>query len=298
MKESNYQTGEKVTLYCLLGNLFLSIFKGVVGFLGGSKAMVADAFHSASDVMATLVVYVCIKIAKKPADNCHMYGHGKIEPLAATAVGLIMLVTAYFIVRNIVESIIAQDFVIPTMVALVGAVVSIILKEVMFRATYRVGTRINSESITANAWEHRADAYSSIGTLIGIGGSMLGGYLGVGWLQYFDPLAGILVALLILKMAVGIIYKAMQSLMDASPEGEKVTAIRKITENVQGVRAVSWIKGRYQGPHMIVDMAVEVDGDKTVEEGHDIASSIREAIMDAVKEVGSVLVHINPYRAN
>lgn len=295
MKDVNYQQGEKVTLYCLLGNLFLSVFKGIVGFLGGSKAMVADAFHSASDVLATLVVYICIRIAKKPADQCHMYGHGKIEPLAAAAVGFIMIITAYLIARNIILSLIAGEFIIPSVIALLGAVASIILKEIMFRVTYNVGTRLNSQSITANAWEHRADCYSSLGTLVGISGSILGGYLNVGWLKYFDPLAGVLVSLLIFKMAVHILYQALQGLMDASPEDEKVAEIKEITEGVAGVRAVSWIKGRYLGRHIVVDMAVEVDGEKTVEEGHHISSSIKQEVMNSLEEVGSVLVHINPH---
>ncbi|MEW5920007.1 MAG: cation diffusion facilitator family transporter [Bacillota bacterium] len=296
MKSVDYKRGEQVTFYCLVGNLLLSVFKGVVGFLGGSKAMVADAFHSGSDVIATLLVYTCIKIAKKPADNCHMYGHGKIEPLAAFLVGFIMILTALLIVKSIVPSLMAQEFVTPSLVALVAAVVSIITKEIMFRVTYNTGRKINSEAITANAWDHRADAYSSIGTFIGIMGSILGGYLNIGWLRYFDPLAGILVAVLIIKMAGHILLKAIQGLMDASPEPEKVAEIKNITEGIEGVQAVSWIRGRYLGQHIVIDMAIEVNGDKTVEEGHNISISIKQQVMESVKEVGNVLVHINPHR--
>lgn len=296
MKSVDYRRGEQVTLYCLVGNLLLSIFKGAAGFWGGSKAMVADAFHSGSDVLATFVVFVCIKIARKPADNCHMYGHGKIEPLAAALVGFIMIYTAALIVKSIFHCLVAQEFVTPSLLALVAAVISIFVKAIMFRVTYRTGKKINSEAIIANAWDHRADAYSSIGTFIAILGSIIGGNLQIGWLKYFDPLAGILVALLIFKMAVVILFKAAKGLMDASPEVERVEEIKALAAGIDGVQAVSWIKGRYLGQHMVIDMAVEVNGDLTVEEGHDIAASIKQKVMDGVDEVGNVLVHINPYK--
>lgn len=296
MKSVDYRRGEQVTLYCLVGNLLLSIFKGAAGFWGGSKAMVADAFHSGSDVLATFVVFVCIKIARKPADNCHMYGHGKIEPLAAALVGFIMIYTAALIVKSIFHCLVAQEFVTPSLLALVAAVISIFVKAIMFRVTYRTGKKINSEAIIANAWDHRADAYSSIGTFIAILGSIIGGNLQIGWLKYFDPLAGILVALLIFKMAVVILFKAAKGLMDASPEAERVEEIKALAAGIDGVQAVSWIKGRYLGQHMVIDMAVEVNGDLTVEEGHDIAASIKQKVMDGVDEVGNVLVHINPYK--
>lgn len=296
MKSVDYRIGEKVTIYCLAGNLLLSLFKGLAGFFGGSKAMVADAFHSGSDVLATLVVFVCIKIAKKPADDCHMYGHGKIEPLAAALVGFIMLFTAVLIVRSIIHCLLAQEFVTPSLLALAAAVISIIVKEIMFRVTYQTGQKINSEAITATAWDHRADAWSSIGTFTAILGSIIGGTLHIGWLKYFDPLAGILVALLIFKTAAGILLKAAKGLMDASPEPEKVKEIKNITENIEGVQAVSWIRGRYLGQHIIIDMAVEVNSAMTVEEGHNVAASIKQQLMDTVPEVGNVLVHVNPYK--
>lgn len=296
MKSVDYRIGEKVTIYCLAGNLLLSIFKGLAGYFGGSKVMVADAFHSGSDVLATFVVFVCIKIAKKPADDCHMYGHGKIEPLAAALVSFIMLFTAALIVRNIIHCLVAQEFVTPSPLALAAAVVSIIVKEIMFRVTYQTGKKINSEAITATAWDHRADAWSSIGTFIAILGSIIGGSLQIDWLKYFDPLAGILVALLIFRTAVAILLKAAKGLMDASPEPEKVKEIKNITENIEGVRAVSWIRGRYLGQHIIIDMAIEVNSAMTVEEGHNIAALIKRQLMDAVPEVGDVVVHVNPYR--
>ncbi len=296
MKTIDYQKGELVTLYCLVGNLLLSILKGLVGYFSGSKAMLADAFHSGSDVLATSVVYVCIKIAKKPADDCHMYGHGKIEPLAAALVGLMMAFTAGLIVRSIIQALLAQEFVTPSLLALFVAIVSIAVKEYMFRVTHLAGQALNSEAIKANAWDHRADAYSSIGTFVGILGSIMGAHLQLGWLKYADPLAGIIIALLIAKMAAQILIQAARGLMDASPEQEKVEEIKAITEEIDGVQAVSWIKGRYLGQQIMVDMAVEVNAEMTVEEGHNIATSIKQQVMDTVKEVGDVLVHVNPYR--
>lgn len=298
MKSVDYRTGEQVTFYCLAGNLLLSLFKGAAGFFGGSKALVADALNSWSDFIATLVVYLCIRVAKKPADDCHMYGHGKIEPLAASLVGLIMLVTAVFLVRSIIQSLLEQQFTIPSLFALAAALVSIAVKEIMFRFTYDAGQKINSEAIIANAWDHRADTYASMGTFIGILGSILGGYLHVDWLKYSDPLAGLIIALLILKIAGQILLKAAKGLMDASPEPEKVEEIKNITEDIEGVLAVSWIRGRYLGQQIVIDMAVEVNSAITVEEGHNVAASIKQQVMDTVPQVGDVLVHINPYKLN
>lgn len=294
VRVADYRKGEQALVYCLAGNLLLSVFKGVVGFLGGSRALVADAFHSGSDFASTLVVYVSVKIAKKPADDSHMYGHGKIEPLAAMLVALMMMVTALLLVGSAVSDLIARRFVTPSAVTLVTVVASIIVKVMMFRVAFKAGRDINSEAITANAWDHRADAYSSIGTFTGILGSILGGYLQIGWLKYFDTLAGALIALLILKMAACILFKAAQGLMDASPEPAKVAVIKSIAENIEGVQAVSWIRGRCLGQHILVDMAVEVNKDITVAEGHDIAAFIKRQVMDTVKETGYVLVHINP----
>lgn len=294
MMNADYKQGEKITLVCIIGNIFLSLFKLIAGYLGGSKAMIADAFHSASDVIATIVVYISIRIAKKPVDREHPYGHGKIEPIAAAFVGITLVFAAITIIKSIVDSIVTHSFVTPSLIALIAAVVSIIVKEVMFRITYDVGKKINSQSIMANAWDHRSDAYSSIGTFFGILGSMIGKYLNIHVLEYLDPIAGAVVACMIFKVAYDILKHSVKGLMDSSPDDNKIQTIRSIAGVIEGVISVPWIKARYIGRHLYVDMAVEVHALKTVEEGHDIAVLVRKTILESIKDVCEVLVHIDP----
>lgn len=296
MKSVDYNEGERVTLICLVGNVVLSILKGLAGFFGGSKAMVADSLHSASDVIATIVVYVSIKIAKKPVDGDHHYGHGKIEPLAAAFVGLTLIYAAFMIVKGIVESIMTHSFQTPSSIALIAAIISIVVKEIMFRYTYKVGKKINSEAIMANAWDHRSDAYSSIGTFVGISGSMIGNYYNIPFLEYMDPIAGALVACLIFKVAIEIIKNAVKGLMDSSPEPEKIEEIKSLTKSVDGVHSISWLKARYVGQHFLIDMAIDVDGNKSIEEGHNIAVKVKSNILKHVQEAGDVTIHIHPHK--
>lgn len=296
MKSVDYKEGERITLICLFGNLVLSILKGLAGFFGGSKAMIADSFHSASDVIATVVVYVSIKIAKKPVDHNHPYGHGKIEPLSAAFVGLTLIYAGFVIIKGIIESIATHSFQTPSFIALLAALISIIVKEIMFKYTYATGKKINSEAIMANAWDHRSDAYSSIGTFLGILGSMAGKYFNIHMLEYLDPIAGALVACLIFKVAIEIIINAIKGLMDSSPEPEKIHEIKSIARNVDGVHSISWIKARYIGQHFLVDMAIDIDGDKSVEEGHNIAVLVKSKVLKHIQEAGDVLIHIHPYK--
>lgn len=296
MKEIDYKHGERITIACIIGNIILSALKLAAGILGSSKAMVADALHSASDIVATSVVLIGIKIAKKPADDGHPYGHGKVEPIAAAFVGVTLVFAAFMIVKGIVESILSHSFATPTFLALAAAVVSIVVKEAMFRITYSAGNKINSEAIMADAWHHRSDAYSSIGTFIGILGSIIGHRLGIRFLEYLDPVAGAVVACMIFKVAYDILTHSIKGLMDASPDETKIGHIREVVSGIDGILSISMIKGRYVGQHLFVDMKVEVDADITVEAGHAIAALSRERVLDGIPDVCEVLVHIDPRR--
>lgn len=293
--EQSYSYGEKITFYCLLANLVLSLLKGLAGLYGGSKAMVADAFHSASDSLATLVVYISLKISRKPADDCHPYGHGKVEPLAASFVGVALAVTAAVIVKGIIESVLESSLTVPSAIALVAAAGSVAAKEIMFRVTYYAGVTLNSEAMIANAWDHRSDAYSSIAVFCGILGSVLGARYAVSWLIYLDPLAGALVAGLIFKIALGILIKAIRNLMDASPADDTLERVTRLARSVPGVNGVSWIRGRVVGSRIHIDMAIEVGADKSVQEGHDIARLIKVTLRKHVSYTGDVLIHVNPW---
>lgn len=297
MKTVDYREGERITIICIAGNIVLSLFKLLAGIFGNSKAMVADALHSFSDIIATTVVYIGIKVAKKPVDREHPYGHGKVEPIAAAFVGVTLVLAAFLIIRGMVESIVFHSFTTPSIMALVAAIISIIVKETMYRVTYAAGRRINSESIIADAWHHRSDAYSSIGTLFGISMSILGKRLGIHLFEYFDPIAGAIVACMIFKIAYDILKHSIKRLMDSSPGNEKIRLVREIASSIGGVISVPWIKARYIGQHVFVDMSVEVDGVITVEDGHDIADKVRERVLEEIKDVYEVLVHVEPVRA-
>lgn len=290
-----YRRAEKITLLCLLGNIALCLFKGFAGYLGGSKAMMADAYHSLSDIIATLVVYFSLKIAQKPVDACHHYGHGKVEPLCAAFVGVTLVLASGYILKDILVTIASGLFPPPSLIALIAAVISILVKESMFRITFAEGKRINSDAVIANAWDHRSDAYSSIGTFAGILGSIAGGALNIPALQYLDPVAGIVVALLIAKFAIKILKEAVKKLMDSSPEEEKIAVFLETLQDIDEIEAISWIKARYVGNNLMVDLAIEVDADKTIEQGHMIALAAKQMLMDKYDDIEDVIVHINPY---
>jgi cation diffusion facilitator family transporter len=297
MNEINYTHGKKVTIACIGGNVALSILKLFAGILGRSQAMISDALHSASDIVSSLVILIGIRIAKKPVDKNHPYGHGKVEPIAAAFVGLSLVFAAVMILKGIGESIAAHTFSTPTVLALCAAVVSIVTKEVMYRLTYRAGKQINSESIMADAWHHRSDAFSSVGSFVGILGSMAGRWLGVPFLTYLDPIAGAVVACLIFKVAFDILRQSVKRLMDTSPDDETIRCIRDNALRIDGIIRIPHIKGRYVGAHLFVDMEIEVSACITVEAGHRLAERAREAVISAVDDVYDVLVHVEPVDA-
>jgi cation diffusion facilitator family transporter len=296
MKEVDYSHGEKITVACIIGNVILTVLKLLAGLLGGSKAMVSDALHSASDIVATSVVLIGIRIARKPVDKEHPYGHGKVESITAAFVGVVLVFAAILIIEGIIESIAAHTFATPTFLALGAAVLSIAVKEVMYRVTIKAGKRINSESIIADAWHHRSDAYSSIGSFLGILGSMIGKWFGIGFLEYLDPIAGAVVACFIFKIAYDILKSSIKNLMDSSPHDEKLNSIKDAALGVGGILSVPQLRGRYIGQHIFVDMEIEVSSGITVEAGHDIADSVREHIINTIEDVYDVNVHVEPQR--
>jgi cation diffusion facilitator family transporter len=294
---AGYRQGIRITIWCIIGNFVLSALKLLAGIFGRSQAMVSDALHSASDIVATSVVLVSIRIAGKPVDKEHPYGHGRAESIAAAFVGVTLIFAAVMILKGIIESIAAHTVASPNSLALAAAALSIAVKEAMYRVTIAAGRRIGSESIVADAWHHRSDAFSSIGTFVGILGSMAGKWLNIGFLQYLDPIAGAAVACLIFKVAYDIIKPAVRRLMDTAPGDGKLAEIQKIAAETMGVESAPRIKGRYIGQRLLIDMEIEVGAGLTVEAGHTIAEQARRNVMDAFNEVGEVFIHVEPSAA-
>lgn len=287
--DKDFKTAEKWAIIGVIGNLVLTAFKAFAGIVGGSSAMVADAMHSASDIIASAVVYVSLKIAKKPADEEHPFGHGKAEAISAAIVGLMLIAAGIQILRTAYASISSGSLHAPGIIALYAAITSIVVKEGMYRVTYSVGKRINSPSTIANALDHRSDAFSSIATFVGIGGAILG-------YPIMDPIAGGLVALFILKMGYDIVVDATNQIMDKSPEKEKVGLIKEAVLNTPGVESAHGIRMRQSGPFYLIDLDICVDKGVSLDEAHKIGDIARDNVYKALDKVYEVRVHIDPHQ--
>jgi cation diffusion facilitator family transporter len=284
----DFTTAENWAVFGVVGNVVLTSIKAAAGIIGNSSAMVADAMHSASDILASAVVFISLKIAKKPADESHPFGHGKAEAIATSIVGSLLLIAGFQIFRSGFISIRSTTIATPGIIALYAAILSIITKEIMYRLTYRVGKQINSPSTIANAMDHRSDAFSSIATLIGISGARLG-------VRVLDPLAGMIVSLFILKMGIDIICDGARQIMDSSAGADKIEQIRKIVLSVEGVKDTHDIRIRQSGAYYLVDLDICVDKDILLCEAHEIGDIARRIIHEQLEKIHEVRVHIDPH---
>ena len=277
------------TLVGLVTNVALAIFKLLAGIFGFSYAMIADAIHSFSDCFATGIVYVGLRIGEKLPDERHPYGHANAETIAAFLVALIILATGVFVGVSAIQLIAHKHFETPAMIALVAAAASIVIKEWLFRYTLKVGERNNSPAVIANAWDHRSDAYSSVATLAGILGARLG-------FQYLDPIAGLVVSALIIKMSITLFRSNIGILMDERPEPVVLDKIRATALGVRGIKTIDSIRAHRRGSTLTIDIEVAVDSRLTVEQGHQIASEVKNKLLNKVEHVQDVMVHVNPYK--
>ena len=286
-RDDRFRAGESVSWRGMAANLVLVAFKLAAGIIGRSSAMVADAAHSASDMLATFGVIVSFRISKRPADEDHPYGHGKAEPVAAKLVGAILIVAGLGIAIEAVRRIVARDFVRPGLIALIAAVASIVVKEAMFQIAAATAKRIRSSALMAEAFHHRSDALSSVGTFAGI----LGGRLG---LPILDPIAGLVVAVMIIWMGLKIIRASSDELMDAQTDPETINSVRVAATGVDGVCDVHSIAMRKYGGDSYVDLRIGVDPSISVVMGHEIAMQVESRIRSECPSVCGVLVHVDP----
>jgi cation diffusion facilitator family transporter len=278
----------------IVGNLLLAGIKLVIGIWAKSQALIADAVHSASDVAGSVAVLIGLRAAERPPDEDHPYGHGKAESIAAIIVSVLLALVGFEIGRASVLSLFAP-LEAPAMMAVWAAIGSMIVKEAMFRYKYNLGKKLNSPSLIANAWEHRSDVYSSFAALIGIGGAILGDWLGISWLVYLDPIAGIFVSVLVLRMAYHILMESIHNTLDHVLHEEETVDLRKAIEGVQGVIRIDSLRAREHGHYQIVDVKLSVDPYITVEEGHSIGKLVKQTVLQRFEDVRDVFVHINPY---
>lgn len=284
----------RVTLVGSIGNLILVIFKFISGILGHSAAMIADAVHSLSDFVTDIIVVLLVKISSKPNDIDHKYGHGKYETLATAIIGIILLCVGVGILWNGVKSIwyVINGGILPQpkMIALIAAVLSIVIKEILYRFTVIVGKRVNSQTIIANAWHHRSDAFSSIGTLLGIGGAIL---LGEKW-SILDPIAAVVVSVFIIKVSIQLLKPALEELTDVSLPQSTEKEIEKILISYPDVVEPHNLRTRKIGNYSAVEVHIRMDGNLTVSQSHDMTKSLEQQISKLLGGNAYITIHVEP----
>ena len=275
-------------------NVILLLFKFIAGILGHSAAMVADAVHSLSDFVTDVIVLVFIRISGKPQDKSHDYGHGKYETLAMTLIGAALLFVAIGIIYSgaVKISIWAngEQLKAPGMLALWAALVSIVLKEGVYHYSMVKARQLNSQAVEANAWHHRSDALSSIGTAVGIGGAII---LGQRW-TVLDPVASIIVGAFIIKVAVSLLRNGIGDLMEQSLPDAVEEEILRLAATVPGVAEPHELRTRRIGNHYAIELHILMDGDITLREAHDKASEVEDLLKERYGEETHIAVHVEP----
>lgn len=270
-------------------NVLLVILKIVFGLAARSQALVADGVHSLSDLLSDLIVVLGLKFGRREADADHPYGHGRIETMAGMIVGLVLIGVAAFLAYQAVSGLYQSEVHRPGVAAIVVAVVSILLKEAMYRYTIKVGSRIRSLALVGNAWHHRSDALSSVAVLIGV----LAARLNPDW-AIADVLAALVVTYFILRVGGKLVLAGAKEVVDTAPDRDIVRQLEQLANEVDGVEEAHDLKARYSGSDILVEIHIVVDPDLTVREGHLIADQVRSRLLEAVSEVSRVLVHVDP----
>ena len=287
----------RVTLTGSVVNVILLVFKFIAGILGGSAAMIADAVHSLSDFLTDIVVIAFVRISSKPEDEDHDYGHGKYETLATSIIGLALLMVGLYIfyngARQIWDVMHGAEIEQPGLVALSAAIVSILMKEWTYRFTVSVGKKVESQAVIANAWHHRSDALSSIGTAIGIGGAIL---LGKGW-AVLDPIAALVVSVFIVKTALGLLSTSSGELLEKSLPKEVEKKIVDIVESEPEVSEVHHLCTRRIGNNIAIEMHIRMPGEISLKDSHTRASNIERKLRQHFGEHTHINLHVEPLKA-
>ena len=297
-KQDTKQDVKKITnqlaFVGILGNVFLAVFKLIAGIAGHSTAMLSDSIHTLSDVIATFIAYIGVVLSRKKADDKHPYGHERLECVASLILSFILFATGVEIGKKCITAIADGSYkqlAIPGMLAVIAALVSIITKEAMFWYTMRYAKLLKSSAFKADAWHHRSDALSSIGALIGIVGARHG-------FPVLDQVAGILICLMIMWVAIEIFRGAVDKMLDTSADREVETRIKDLVYNFSrdenlGV-GVDLLRTRTFGERVYVEMEINADGNLTLQQSHDIAERVHDEIENEFPEVKHVMIHVNP----
>lgn len=284
----------KVTVVGGLVNLILLVFKFVAGILGHSAAMIADATHSLSDFVTDIIVLIFVKLGNRPKDKSHDYGHGKYETLAMTIIGIALMVVAVGIIVEGAKKIAfwagGGTLEEPGMLAFWAAIVSIVMKEAVYRYSIIKARKLNSKAVEANAWHHRSDALSSLGTAIGIGGAI---FLGDKW-AILDPIASVVVGAILVKVAFELLRDGFGDLMEQSLPDKVENEIIQLVETLPGVTKPHNLRTRRIGNHYAIEIHIMMDGDITLREAHDKATEVEELLRKQYGNETHVAVHVEP----
>lgn len=294
MEKTNEQIAIRVSQNTIIGNAILSGFKLFAGLFAHSAAMISDAVHSLSDVLTTLIVIVGVKLSNKKDDKDHQYGHERMECVAAIILSVVLFAVGLLIGWDGIQRILDgnyEEISVPGLLALIAAIISIVVKEAMYWYTLAAAKKIDSGSLKADAWHHRSDAFSSIGSFAGILGARLG-------FPILDPVACVIICAFILKVAIDIFRESIGKMTDKACDDTVVDAIRDIVLAQELVQGIDQIKTRLFGDRIYVDIEIKADGDYTLNEAHDIAQNVHDAIEYQFPKVKHCMVHVNPVNIN
>ena len=284
----------KVTLWGSLVNFILLVFKFVAGVVGRSSAMIADAVHSLSDFVTDVIVVVFVRISGKPQDKGHDYGHGKFETLATAIIGVALFVVGVGLLVNATKSIVGvirgEVLEAPGVLALVAAAVSVVFKELLYQYTVLEGKRHNSKVVIANAWHHRSDAFSSVGTLVGISGAM---FLGEKW-RVLDPVAAFIVSVFIIKVSIELTKSSIDDLMEKSLPEEVEQRIEEIILSHPEVNSPHHLRTRQIGNNVAIEVHIRMNGELTLREAHDVTRLIEQSLRQEFGEDTHIGIHMEP----
>lgn len=279
----------------IIVNTLLAIMKGIGGFISGSRALLADALHSTSDIVGSIVILFGVKIAAKPPDKEHPYGHGKAENIASIIVALLLVVVGVEISLSSAKVFFGEKPIAPGKLALIILIISLLVKEILFHYKHYLGKKYNSAALIAEAWHHRSDSLSSLAALIGIIAAIVGERYELTYLIYGDAVAGILVSFIVIKVGYDLAKDSSLIMMEKVLDKYEISDYKQTVSEIDGILRIDEILARTHGSYVVMDIKVSVDPDLTVKQGHDIAKNVKQYLMENYTEIADVFVHVNPF---
>jgi cation diffusion facilitator family transporter len=291
MRES---LAKKIAWISVISNIILTLGKLFIGWYGNSDAVFADGIHSAADVFASVIVLLVIKIANKPADNEHPYGHGKAEVIVSGIVGILLFLVSIYVVFEGIAGFF-HEVETPSYLAMWVAIISYVTKIILYRSSLKVAKEHNSKAIEAIAFDHKADIVASIAAAIGVLLSIMGERFDIFILHYGDKAASIFVAYLIFKISKEMLMEAFDILLERNIDAATLQEYMNVVNEFPEVKRIDRIRAREHGHYILVDLRISIDHFKTIKEGHDLAKLIKGRMMERYDNIEEVLIHLNPY---